>query len=82
MCVFVCARTHAVCSVMSDSAILWAVARQAPLSMGLSRQEHWSRLPFPALGHLPDPGMEPASPAVAGGFSTAEPLGELSDKSF
>ena len=59
-------------SVMSDSsAIEWTVAHQAPLSMGFSRQEYWSRLPCPAPEDLPDPGMEPISlmsPALAGGF--------------
>ena len=48
-------------------------AHQAPLSMGLHRQEHWSGLPFPSPRDLPDPGMEPASlmsPALAGGFFT------------
>ena len=47
------------------------VARRAPLSVGFSRGEYCSRLPFPALGGLPDPGIEPAppaSPALAGGF--------------
>ena len=48
----------------------WTVARQAPLSMGFPRQEYWSGLPFPSLGDLPDPGMEPMSPALAGGFFT------------
>ena len=50
---------------------LWTVARQAPLSMGFSSQEHWSGLPCPAPEDLPDPGIEPASlmsPALAGGF--------------
>ena len=42
----------------------WTVARQAPLSMGFSRQEYWSELPFPSSGDLPDPGIEPASPAL------------------
>ena len=42
----------------------WAVAIQAPLSMGLSRQECWSGLPFPSPGHLPDPGIEPGSPTL------------------
>ena len=42
----------------------WTVACQAPLSMGFSRQEYWSGLPFPSLGDLPDPGMEPGSPAL------------------
>ena len=39
-------------------------ARQAPLSMGFSRQEYWSGLPFPSPGDLPDPGLEPRSPAL------------------
>ena len=52
---------------------LWTVARQATLSMGLSRQEYWSGLPCPPPGDLPDPGIEPKSlmsPALAGGFLT------------
>ena len=56
------------------SATPWTVASQAPLSMGLSRQEYWSRLPFPPPGNLPYPEMEPVSltsPALAGGFFTA-----------
>ena len=40
----------------------WTVAYQAPPSMGLSRQEYWSGVPFPSPGHLPDPGIEPRSP--------------------
>ena len=51
----------------------WTVARQSPLSMGFSRQEYWSGWPFPSPGRLPDPGIEPASPALAGGFFTTEP---------
>ena len=43
--------------------ILWTTARQAPLSMGFSRQEYWSGLPFPSPGDLPDPGINAASPA-------------------
>ena len=39
----------------------WIIACQAPLSMGFSRQEYWSRLPFPSLGFLPGPGIEPTS---------------------
>ena len=43
----------------------WTVAHQAPLSLGFSRQEYWSRLPFPPPGHLSHPGIEPKSPASA-----------------
>ena len=50
---------------MSDSATPWTVAFQTPLSMGFSRQEYWSGLPFLSPGDLPDPGIEPGSPAVA-----------------
>ena len=46
----------------------WIVARQAPLSMGFSRQEYWSGLPCPPAGDLPDSEIEPASPALAGKF--------------
>ena len=42
----------------------WTIAHQAPLSMELSRQEYWSRVPFPSPGDLPNPGIEPASPAL------------------
>ena len=42
----------------------WTVAHQGPLSMEFSRQEYWSRLPFPSPGDLPNPGIEPASPAL------------------
>ena len=53
----------------------WTVAHQVPLSMGFPRQGHWSELPFPHLGDLPDPGIEPVSPvspALAGKFFTTE----------
>ena len=52
------------------------VARQAPLSMGFPRQKYWGRLPFPSPGDLPKPGIKPMSPALAGGFFTAEPPGK------
>ena len=45
----------------------WTVALQAPLSMGFSRQEYWSGLPFPSPANLPDPGIEPRSPALQAG---------------
>ena len=44
--------------------------------MGFPRQEYWSVLPFPTPGDLPDSGMEPVSPALAGGLFTAEPPGK------
>ena len=43
---------------------LWIIVRQAPLSMGFSRQEYWSGLPFPPPGNLPNPGIESVSPAL------------------
>ena len=54
----------------------WTLACQASLSMGFPRQEYWSGLPFPSPGYLPNPGIEPMSPALAGGFFTAEPPGK------
>ena len=57
-------------------ATLWTVARQVLLSMGFSRQEYWSRLPFPSPGDLSNPGIQPTSPASAGRFFTAEPPGK------
>ena len=52
------------------------VACQAPLSMGFPRQEYWNGVPFPSPGDLLNPGIEPASPAFPGRFSTAEPRGK------
>ena len=57
----------------------WTVAHQPPLSMEFSRQAYWSRLPFPPPGDLPHPGIEPAPPALAGGFFTTEPPGKPND---
>ena len=54
----------------------WTVACQTPLSMEFSRQEYWSELPFPTLGDLPDPGIKPVSPALAGSFLTTAPPGK------
>ena len=45
-------------------ATLWTVACQAPLSLKFSKREYWSGLPFPSPGDLPDPGIEPGSPAL------------------
>ena len=65
------------CSVVSDSfATPWAVAHKAPLSIGFPRQDYWSGLPFPSPADLPDLGIKPVSPALAGRFFTAEPPGK------
>ena len=59
---------------MSDSfAIPWTVAYRAPPSMGFSRQEYWSGLPFPSPGDLPDPGIEPRSPTLQADPLPSEP---------
>ena len=54
----------------------WTVAYQAPPSMGVSREEYWSGLPFPSPGDLPDPGMEPRSPALQADALLPEPPGK------
>ena len=51
----------------------WTVAHQGPLSMGFSRQEYWSGLPFPSPGDLPNPGIKPRSPALQAGPLSSEP---------
>ena len=54
----------------------WTVAYQAPPSMGFSRQECWSGLPFPSPGDLPDPGIEPGSPTLQADALSSEPPGK------
>ena len=54
----------------------WTVACQAPLSMGLSKQEYWSGLPFPPPGNLPHPGIKPRSPALQADSLLSEPPGK------
>ena len=62
---------------MSDRFVTpWTVACQVPLSMEFSRQEDWSRLPFSSPRDLPDSGIKPAFPAIAGGFFTTEAPGQ------
>ena len=56
-------------------AIPWTIAYQAPPSMGFSRQEYWSGLPFPFPGYFPDPGIEPRSPALQADALPSEPPG-------
>ena len=54
----------------------WTVAYQGPPSMGFSRQEYWSGLPFPPPGDLPDPGIEPGSPTLQADALPSEPPGK------
>ena len=54
-------------------ATLWTAAYQAPPSLGFSRQEYWSGLPFPSPGYLPDPRIEPGSPKLEADALTSEP---------
>ena len=71
MCVCVC-----VCELLSrvqPFATPWAVAHQAPLSMGFSRQEYWSGLPCPPPGDLSNPGIKPGSPALQADSLSSEP---------
>ena len=61
------------CPTLCDQ---WTVAHQAPPSMGFSRQEYWSGLPFPSPGHLPDPGIKPRSPTLQADALTSAPPGK------
>ena len=70
MCVCVCVH---MCSIISDSVTPWTVAHQAPLSIEFSRQEYWSGLPFPFPRDLPNPGIEPGSPALQADSLPTEP---------
>ena len=76
----VCPPAQSLCRVwLSETPRTAAWVCQAPPTMGFSRQEYWSGLPFPSPGDLPDPGIEPTSPvasALAGGFFTTEPPGK------
>ena len=64
-------------SVVSDSVTPGTIAHQASLSMGFSRQECWSGLPFPSPGDLPNPGIESGSPALQAYTLPSEPPGKL-----
>ena len=55
---------------------LWTVAHQVPLTMGFSRQEYWSRLPFPSPGDLPDPGIKSGFPALQADSLSSQPPGK------
>ena len=63
-------------SVYSVTQTPWTVAHQAPLFMEFFRQEYWCRLTFPSPGDVPDPGIKPPSPALAGRFFTIVPPGK------
>ena len=65
------------CSVVSDSWQPHGLVHQALLSMEFPRQEHWRGLPFPTPGYLPNPGIEPASPALQAGSLPLYHLGSL-----
>ena len=56
----------------------WTVAHQSPLSMGFSRQDYWSELPFPSPGDLPNPGIKPRSPELRADSLPSEPSGKPS----
>ena len=77
--VCVCVRAH-VCagSVVFNSLQHWTITCQASLFTGFPRQEHWSGLPFPSPGDLPNSGSEPPSPTSAGRFLTNVPPGFFS----
>ena len=68
VCVCVCGQSL---SCVCLSVAPWTVACLSPLSMKFSRQEYWTGLLFPIPEDLPDPGIKPTSPALAGGFSTS-----------
>ena len=74
VCVCVCVKSLSRVRVFETP---WTVVRQAPLSMGFSRQEYWSGLPFPSPGDLPNPGIEPGSPALQADALSSEPPGKI-----
>ena len=75
LCVCVCQSL----SVVSGFVIPWTVAHQAPLSMDFSRQEYCSRLPFPSLENLPNPGIISRSPALEADSLASKPSGKPHD---
>ena len=64
------------CCCVRLFATVWTIAHQAPLSMGFSRQEYWSGLPFASPGDIPNPGIEPRSPALQADALSSEPPGK------
>ena len=76
-----CQAVHVLCAQLLSHVRLfatpWAVGHQASLSMGFFRQEYWSGVPFPPPGDLSDPGVKLETHALAGGFFTTAPPGNL-----
>ena len=68
--------------VTQSCVTLWTVPHQAPPSMGFSRKEYWSGLPFPSAGDLPDPGFEPGSPTLQVDTLPSEPPGKPNCRDF
>ena len=60
----------------------WTAAYQAPQSLEFSRQEYWNGVPFPSAGDLPNPGIEPRSPALQADALLSEPLGKPSNSTI
>ena len=73
--VMVCMCTQSLCHVLLFETP-WTVASQAPPSLGFSRQEYWSGLPFPSPGDLPNPGIKPVSPVLQADTLPSEPQGK------
>ena len=69
-CIFPTLSSVQLLSCVQLFATPWTVSHQAPLSVGFSRQEYWNGKPFPSPGNLPNPGIEPESPALVSGFFT------------
>ena len=70
------------CLVVSNSETLCTITCQVPPSMGFSRQEYWSGLPFPSPGDLPNPGMETWSPALQADSLPSEPPGRPLERGY
>ena len=70
-----CIKSLQLCPILCNP--MNCIARQVPLSMGFSRQECWSELPFPPPGDLPNPGIEPASPALQADSLPLNHLGSI-----
>ena len=78
MCVCVCLCVCVCVLALSHVQLFvspWTVAHQAPLSMEFSRQDSWSRLPFPSPGDLPNPGIKPGSPVLQADALPSKPPG-------